>query len=365
MRMGETGVGASCAVISPAAQFASAQLVFVGVMLPGPTVRVGGRRVLGSPARMRVTRYLKAHGPRTVRVDTAVTIDSHGITGAEDGIEPQAGQRWKVYTQSRHQPFDTSICAGSVRVTSSAPDPAPNPRAALTVWRTFPVHATPRPIVPLGEGIVLDPASGFHTGDQQLAYLEGRFSLGTALPGGAAPAYRRLRSNRRDEHAQVPPLTITAVHLGTATFLTDRGRARLPAWKFSFRGVDAPASVLALEPPTVFTPQPLHPFGPPGPGNSIEDSARADGSGRSITISFPGALAGTGPCEANYRASAVGDLRAVAFTITPIAAPVRSGQACPAIAVTRTVVLHLKRPLGARVLVSATDGGAVAVTPGR
>jgi hypothetical protein len=35
---------------------------------------------------------------------------------AEDGIEPRAGERWKIYTQSRRQPLATSICAGSVRV---------------------------------------------------------------------------------------------------------------------------------------------------------------------------------------------------------------------------------------------------------
>jgi hypothetical protein len=111
-----TAVAASCVGLSPAAQFAAARLVFVGRMLPGPTALVGGRRVLGSPARMRVERYLKGHGPMTVAVDTAVTIERRGIRGNEDGIEPQAGQRWKIYTASRRQPFDTSICAGSRRV---------------------------------------------------------------------------------------------------------------------------------------------------------------------------------------------------------------------------------------------------------
>jgi hypothetical protein len=356
----ETGVAASCAALTPAARFAAARLVFVGRMLPGPTARLGRRRVLGSPARLRVTRYLKGRGPRTVAVETAVRLDRGGITGTEDGIESEAGQRWKIYTTSRQQPFATSICAGSGRVTAQR-----SPSAALALWRGFPVHAMPRPIVPLGEGLVLEPVSGFHTGEQKLAYLEGRFALGAALPPGATRAYGRLRAHARDQHADVPPLTITAVRLGSATFDTDRGRRRLPAWNFSFRDVDAPASVLALDAPKVFVPPPLRRLGPAGPGNSIEDSAKSAASGRSITISFPGAPAGTGPCEANYRASAVGDPRAVAFTITTIATPVGPGQACPALAVTRSVVLHLTRPLRARVLVSATDGGAVAVTTDR
>ncbi|MBV9000328.1 MAG: hypothetical protein JO304_14795, partial [Solirubrobacterales bacterium] len=94
----ETGVAASCAALSPARQFAAARLVFVGVMLPGRTTRAGGRSVLGSPARMRVERYLKGEGPRTVVVDTAVTIDARGLAIAEDGIEPSPGQRWRIYT---------------------------------------------------------------------------------------------------------------------------------------------------------------------------------------------------------------------------------------------------------------------------
>ena len=131
----ETGVAASCAGLTSAAQFADARRVFVGRMLPGPTVRVGSRRVLGSPARMRVTRYLKGHGPRTVKVDTAVTIEPGGISGNEDGIEPQAGQRWKIYTPSSRQPFATSICAGSARVRSPASDAAPGAAVPVTSGR--------------------------------------------------------------------------------------------------------------------------------------------------------------------------------------------------------------------------------------
>jgi hypothetical protein len=129
----ETGVAASCAALSPAAQFAGARRVFVGEMLAGPTARMGSRQVLAAPARMRVARYLKGHGPRTVTVDTAVTVDRHGITVAEDGIEPRAGQRWKIFTNSRHQPFDTSICAGSAPM-RSAGNGKRTVRAALDLW---------------------------------------------------------------------------------------------------------------------------------------------------------------------------------------------------------------------------------------
>jgi hypothetical protein len=121
----ETGAAASCAGLTPAQQFAAARLVFVGTMLPGPSTSAGGGRVLASPARVRVARYLKGHGPRTVAVDTAVRIGRRGITQSEDGIEPRVGERWRIYTNSHRQPFATSICAGSARVRSAASDPAP------------------------------------------------------------------------------------------------------------------------------------------------------------------------------------------------------------------------------------------------
>jgi hypothetical protein len=178
----------------------------------------------------------------------------------------------------------------------------------------------------------------------------------------AAGAYGVLRSSGRSSGITVAPLVISAVRLGTATFVTDRGRRRLPAWQFSFKRVAKPASVLALAPPDVFTPPPLLQLGPTGTGNSIEDSARADRSGMAITISFIGAHAGSRPCDARYWASAVSSRRAVAFTIRTIPAPAPPKTFCSAVGYTRTAVLHLARPLGARVLISSTDGGAIPVT---
>jgi hypothetical protein len=115
-----TAEAASCAGLSPAHQLAMARLVFVGRMLPGPSTSLDRPHVLESPATVRVLRYLKGHGPRTVKVKTAVTIRNHGVTVAEDGIEPQVGEIWKIYTGSRHQPFDTSICGGSEMIRSTA-----------------------------------------------------------------------------------------------------------------------------------------------------------------------------------------------------------------------------------------------------
>ena len=160
----------------------------------------------------------------------------------------------------------------------------------------------------------------------------------------------------------MPPLVIRAVHLGTATFVTDRGPRRLPAWEFSFKRVAKPASVLALARPDLFTPSALEPLGTTGTGGSIEDSARADRSERAITITFIGAPPGNAPCDARYTASAVATDRAVAFTIKTITTPAPPATVCTAVGYMRTAILHLAEPLGARVLISSSDGGAIPVT---
>ena len=177
----------------------------------------------------------------------------------------------------------------------------------------------------------------------------------------AAARTTALRSAGRSSGIKVAPLVIRSVRLGTATFVTDRGRRTLPAWQFWFKRVAEPAAVLALAPPALFTPPGLEQLGTPGTGNSIEDSARIDRSGTAITLSFIGAHAGHRPCDASYSARAVADSRAVAFTIRTIAAPAPPNTFCSAVGYTRTAVLRLDKPLGARVLISGTDGGALPV----
>jgi hypothetical protein len=80
-------------------------------MLAGPTAEVNGRRVLVSPARVRVTRYLKGSGPAVISVVTGVTRAGRVVNA--DGIDPLAGQRWEIYTRSRQMPYQTSICDGT------------------------------------------------------------------------------------------------------------------------------------------------------------------------------------------------------------------------------------------------------------
>ncbi len=111
----------SCAGLMPAAQFAAARVVFVGTMLPGPAATIGGKQVLQSPARVRVSRYLKGSGPGVVEVDTG----AQGADAlAEDGIQPAPGQRWQIYSSSARTPFATSICAGSGQAAGNGTAPS-------------------------------------------------------------------------------------------------------------------------------------------------------------------------------------------------------------------------------------------------
>ncbi len=105
----------SCAGSSASEQFARAKVVILGTMLPGPALTFGPRRLLTSPARMRVLRYLKGGGSRIIRVVTAVTASGNTVRESEDAIMPTAGERWKIFSDSRRSPLATSVCAGSAR----------------------------------------------------------------------------------------------------------------------------------------------------------------------------------------------------------------------------------------------------------
>jgi len=106
----DSGTGAACAAATPGQHLADAHIALIGMMLPGQTVKIGNRSVLLSPARVHVVRYLKGAGPPIVTVTTEVS--SGNVVGAE-GIDPQPGERWQIYSPSRAMPFDTSDCTGS------------------------------------------------------------------------------------------------------------------------------------------------------------------------------------------------------------------------------------------------------------
>ncbi|MDQ1722024.1 MAG: hypothetical protein QOI26_1758 [Pseudonocardiales bacterium] len=251
----------------------------------------------------------------------------------------------------------------------AAPPSGGDPQAALATWRSFPIQATPRPLV-LTAGNVLDPPTGFVTGDQKVAYIGGQFTLATALPaapstsGGypivtAKAALDRLRANFSHEKA-VSPLRIVNAVLGKATFGTDRGPEALPAWRFTLDGVAGAVQVLAIAPTALWPAKPL-PIG-------SQEQASIAADGQTVTYNFYGSPPGPSPCGAEY-AGRVTESRTAAVISVQVDMPNPAGsngaadQACAAIAALRTVTVRLAAPRGGRVLLTA-QGTPISVTGG-
>jgi hypothetical protein len=144
------------------------------------------------------------------------------------------------------------------------------------------------------------------------------------------------------------------VNLGTGVFWTDRGPRRLPAWLFTFRGVADPAAVLAVTPAAIYTPP-----ADPAPKPPFITGARLGADGRTLTVQFTGAAAGTGPCTASYSLRLAASREAVAVAVT--GHPHGGNVICAAIGYPRHVTSVLNGPLGSRVLVDAASGTAIPV----
>jgi hypothetical protein len=252
----------------------------------------------------------------------------------------------------------------------------PMPRA-LRLWSHFQVDSNPRPVVmspEVGPGAVLRPDDGFPTGRTSLAFSAARFELATSLP--QAPARRDgypiidaaramqllLGSGKPLGKTAGPPLRITGLSLGTAPFLTDRGWLNLPAWQFHLAGVSSPAAVLAVGGSGLFNQPRL--VAPTHHGfESYPDSATVSVDGKTLTIGFVGAHSGNKPCDASYSAIATQSTQAVAVQLYQHLAPEPAGATCDLVGYERTVKVHLSRPLGARVLINATNAGAIPAYP--
>lgn len=98
---------ASCIRMTAAEQRARAQVIFEGVALEGPTAT--------GVQRFRVTRYLKARGPRILRVDTGNIRRADG-SGSVTSVSliVRKGERWRVFARgSVFRVLRSSVCDGS------------------------------------------------------------------------------------------------------------------------------------------------------------------------------------------------------------------------------------------------------------
>ncbi len=259
------------------------------------------------------------------------------------------------------------VVSVSVAQTGPGATTVPPAHASSTgtdLWRSFPVTASPRPIVLTGPK-VNDPADGFGSGDGKLAFSEGNFVFDGQVPTAPAqsagyplvPADQALATLRAIGAGQAatraPALRITDIRLGSAEFATDRGPRALPAWLFDLEGVSAPVSVLAVAPPAVY-PAPVSGYSPLGLAPPVGSDTR------SLTVTFVGAHAGTGPCDKEYAAFVVQTRWAVGVSIFQTrhgADPSPTlGIACADIGFARQVSVPLDAALGNRVVVGVDDG---------
>jgi hypothetical protein len=191
---------------------------------------------------------------------------------------------------------------------------------ALALWASFPVQQRPRPIViPVGPGIVNPPRNT----NEDLALYRAAWKFTAPLPRDVATA--------RGEHLITADAAISALisgmkrapvkqgvlnarlRLGQASFVTDRGRLRLPAWLFYFGRFAEPASVLAVTP---YNAPALRRIDPQGVTNSLDgEQAVVSADGKTLRIFFTGGPAGNKPCDDRYTATIRQSTHVVAFTI--------------------------------------------------
>ncbi|MEX1178293.1 MAG: hypothetical protein WEB09_07510 [Nitriliruptor sp.] len=113
-----TSAWAACAAVSQAQHLESADVVFEGRALRGSQA---GDGTLLSPARFEMTDLLKGEVPDVVEVTTGTSSQGDGLVMTmSEGIAPRAGEVWRIYAMhaGRDAPLDTSVCSGSVRLTS-------------------------------------------------------------------------------------------------------------------------------------------------------------------------------------------------------------------------------------------------------
>ncbi len=264
----------------------------------------------------------------------------------------------------------TAACGGLG--TANVPDPTP-PTQALAAWQDFPAMRIPRPIV------MFDPYplySGFTSDSAKIAAFCSKYSLATELssaappsataswPGGTsvtyaaispADAYSTIAKSPTEmqshECNSVPPLQVTAVHLGQARFGTDRGNALMSAWLFTATGSIADIAYPAIVPSAFW----VLPKPDPNANVIFGMSAAVSADGRTLDFGFMG-----GECHDGYKSAVAESPTAVAVAVVAIPKPGHG--VCPAVGISHRITVRLASPLGGRVLLGAS-GGVEAVCP--
>ena len=237
--------------------------------------------------------------------------------------------------------------------------PAVDPAA---IWDAFPVDIDVRPLV-LASGAIAEPNDGYTTDVAKIAGGNATFVLPADVPAAPATAdgYPLLSAPdtialARPPDAQKPdgaPVMATAVRLGAAKFVTDRGPTTIPAWLVTIPDAAGPIAIAAVAPPARFVVA-----GRPVPIGYTQ--ATIDPTGSEVTVTTIGAAEGTGPCTADYRLTLI---EHHAYVESVIDETRNGGGECNAVGYTRKVTARLRTPLGNRVLVEQKTAAPIIVTP--
>jgi hypothetical protein len=266
----------------------------------------------------------------------------------------------------------TALSSGAGAQPSSPLPSVSRTSAALSAWSHFPVHESPRPLVLIDGDNVNAPALGFPSDDTKAAYDDGDITRPSSFPTGpwsvagfplvsSQSAFNTLKGAALSGPPATTALVVTSVNLGTSVFQTDRGQRTLPAWLFSFQGVQNPAQVLAVAPSRIFTPRRVT-LPDAIPESSLPvGSATLASDHRTLTVEVAGAPEGTGPCEATYSLRTGASKKAVAVAVDQVV-HYKSGVGCLLQGALIPLDTKLAKPLGNRVVVDAYSATAVPVT---
>lgn len=264
-----------------------------------------------------------------------------------------------------------AACAGAP---AQSPVVNSQPNAAfLGPWVTFPVQASPRPIVLIDGPVVMSAGFRFPDGPSKVAFQNGAVDPPAQLPTGpaasqsyplitAASAVALLQSASTGKAPTTAPsaggrLRIASARLGEATFLTDRGLKSLPAWVFSLAGIDGAFSVLAVAPSAQWAPPGSAPMSPPG---RPDIGAIIAADHRTLTLGFTGAPSVQGACGVRYTLELTEAATAVLATV--INRPNDSTAICTLVGAPRKASAVLGSPLGNRVVIEGFSGSVIAAT---
>lgn len=269
------------------------------------------------------------------------------------------------------------VACGSVNGNGAIPTPISPPTGALAGWASFPADRSPRPVVLI---INASPPGGFSSGDAKIAALCHKFTSGIILPkavpfagnvswstgangiypsisaAAALAAMKQPGPGTSEPYcATVRPLVVSSVRFARSGYLTDRGSAQIDSWLFRMSGLNGEMSYPALGASAMWNADMTK--GSPESGSVVSPD------GRTLTFSFYGAPATSGPCGADYRAVVAESQAAVAIALQTIS-HAKPGDliACTAVAQLRSVDVPLVSVLGGRVVLEET-GNVTSVCP--